>query len=183
MESEHLIHHQETRGKLAVCLEEQDSKIVSILVWCSIALLCSYLVILLEAIIIYSDVGSGHRWYMIPGLMLLFLPFVVIAWKVFSYAPRQSRAVAKGLFHWNVAEHNRELRWLSGLVIVYFFIVQVSCFSLWHYAGGGLTLLAGIILYGLGLFLLVKLACARKTIVNYLRLTDRHLYQRRTAHS
>jgi hypothetical protein len=137
MESRHLIHHQETREKLAASLEAQDSKIVSMLVWCGIAILCSYLVILLEAVKIYSGAGSGQRWYVIPALMFLFLPFVVIAWKIFSYTPKESRAVANDLFHWNVAEHNRQLKRLSGLMIAYFFIVQVSCFYLWHYADGG----------------------------------------------
>jgi hypothetical protein len=180
MESKHLIHHQETREKLAACLEAQHSKIVSMLAWSSIAILCSYLLIIMEAVKIYFDARSGEGWYVIPALILFFLPFVVIVWKILSYVPKESRAVAYDLFHWNVAEYNRQLKWLSGMMIAYFFTVQISCFLLWRYAGEMPILIGGSSLYILGLFLLIRLAAARKVIVNYLRVTERHLYQRRT---
>lgn len=176
------IADQETREKLMLYFEAQDSKIQSMLAWGSLGFLFSYVITILNIAKFYSTIKSGHVLYLTGILTIvffLFALFVWIQWKMFLYKPTSSRNVVKALLHFSVRVTNRQINLLSGYMIVYFLIALGSCFLGWYEANYSIkkvletTTPIGIMVSGAGLFLLVKLTYTRKTFINYLHLIDK----------
>jgi len=160
-------------------LEEQDSKIQSMLAWCSIGVVCSYFILVLNIVRFYSTLESAHPLWLIIILTLaifLFAFFVYIQWMLLIYKPLESRMVIKAFLQFKVDVTSRHVKLLSGYMITYFLIALSFCLLCWYDAAYSLkkvleiTTPTGIVVYSAGLFLLVKLVYTRKTFINYLHL-------------
>jgi hypothetical protein len=182
MERQHFVVNLETRKKLMSYLVSQDNKMQSMLVWCSIGILIIYILIVLNLARFYPVLKNGHAVYAIIMLVAdgsLFALFLGIQWRVCTYKPSSSRQVAKEILHFKIAAAEQRIKRLMAYLLTYLLIALASGLCCWYDGAFGVSRVltfitpAGILIYGAGLCLLLKIAYLRKMLLDCFHLIEK----------
>jgi len=90
MELKQALSNHKTRAQLTGYLAERDSKLLSMLAWCSIWILLSYFLMFVIAAGFYSAIHNDGNLYKIVVLVnavLLFTLFLWVQWRAFTCKP------------------------------------------------------------------------------------------------
>ncbi len=165
-------------------LKSRYVKIRRTLLLCSVLTLFNYLIIIFNIIKLHTTVKTGYPWPLIIILSVIYISFAIFIWfrlKINIYKPTESNSIKKEFFNFKVQTANLQIEFLKACVITYSPILITSCLFCWfdkEYSAYKIiqtTMPVGIIIYGAGLFLLLKLNRIRKTYTNNISIINKSL--------
>jgi len=181
MELKQALSNHKTRAQLTGYLAERDSKLLSMLAWCSIWILLSYFLMFVIAAGFYSTIyndGNLYKIVVLVNAVLVFALFFWVQWHAFTCKPQSSRIIIKEFLEFTIKAADKKIKWLSAYLIVYFLAVSATVLRCWYDSAHGFKMHGVVIpivvmLYSTGLILTTKLAAERKNYINYLHLIEK----------
>ena len=181
MELKQALSNHKTRAQLNAYLAAHDSKLLSMLAWCSIWILFSYILMFVCTAGFYHTVHTYHNLYKIIVLVsavVLFALFLWVQWRAFTCKPVSSRIIIREFLAFTIQAADRRIKWLSAYLILYFIAISATGLRCWYDLEHGFKIHIVIIplvviLYGIGLILSTKLAAERRKYINYLHLIEK----------
>lgn len=181
IDTKKLVFNTDTKKEFLIFLKQKEDRLEWMLLWCSIIVLVSYIALVLSIIKYYATLTSEQPVYLVVLLLLIMVmlsAFIRLQYRLTNYKPLCSALVIKELLNFKAHIANKQLTLLTAYIIAYSVIVGGSCLLCWYSAGQGaqkiltLTTPVSIMVYGCGLFLLVKLMLKRRAYLNYICSID-----------
>ena len=175
-----LVFNTATKEQFLTYLKMREDQIQAMLLWCSIIIVVSYMAVIISIVNFYTALAVTGIPYLVTILVLiiaLFGAFLWLQYRVSVYKPAYTNLVMKEFLQFKIHIANRQIKLLSGYMIAYLLIVASSCLLCWYNASAAQKILQittplSILVYGAGLFLLIKLAGKRKAYLNYISLIN-----------
>lgn len=180
----HLTINADTKKELVNYLKSADDKIRGLLLSCNISILILYLMIILKLIEVYSGLHGRHPIYLAVILASIYLSFGIflwLHWKYRLYKPSLSSIIIKEYLHYKIHHCTWEIKLISTYLSTYLLIIASSCVLFWfdadHTPGILLQIIApvGLIVFGAGLFLLLKQVFERKKLMKWIKVIDKNI--------
>ena len=176
-----LVLNEDTKQQFLSFLKTQETRVQGMLLWCSIAVLVGYIAVIFSIIKYCTTLNTGHPAYvfiMMLIIIILFGAFIWLQYRATVYKPLRSNIIMKELLHFKVQVATKQLKLLVAAIFSYSLIVAGSCILCWYYVANGpqniinITAPVSIMVYGAGLFLLVKLAIKRRNYLGCINLIN-----------
>jgi MFS family permease len=169
-------------------LKIQDEKLQGMLLWCSIAVLIGYILVIFAILEYYAQLPGYHTGYLAIALFLIYLLFGLFLWvqyKISDYKPTATQVRLKEFCHFKIQVTKRQIKMLSGYMVAYALILFASCIAFWLETEDDdgavkivrITAPVSILIYVSGLFLLAKLGTKWSALNEDMRGIDYQIIQ------